>query len=818
MDANGLRFWMLADDTDWRRSGDPAPAYDADRKALRLASVRRLDPAGSEATEDHALPLLDAVPHTLDPRGHIARWNPGRRAITVAFEAMERDVFLVPEGQAPTDFALGADNVLYIALNGAVVLQDLKQRWPNVTVALDGFTPWRLAADPSGGVWVLDRDRPALARLEGLPLPELAVVERAPGTFRPCPEDPTPPRLHVVASAAIPRERPVAVSCSPEGRCAVLFWVDEGHARLRLFESGRLSRPRQLGGAAHPYSLAWVDDTRVAVLVFNLREAPVFSIAAEGDLVPLGALYPLPDHTGGPFLHFLEVPPHYPTPDASRPLFSLSLPSFATAGEASNATPLDSGDAATVWHRLYIEAFIPPRGGIRVWLAATDVASAPSRDSIDWHLHLFGDSFEPEPGARIPRGAWCSQPSEVPFHQGLLRCTRERDRAGLFTVLIQRAGRRVSSLRGRFLWIRVEMSGDGRSSPEIAALRAYASRFSYLDRYLPELYQETLFPPDGDQIGPATSPDFLERFLDLFESVLTPLEDRIASAYVLTDPRGVPEESLDWLAGWVGASFDTAVPAPRRRDMLAGAPELFRQRGTLGGLERALELSTGGGVSGGEIVVIENYRLRRTFATILGADLADEDDPLLGGIAASGNSFVGETLILGSEHRREFLALFSPELVDPDSAEEALVLAEFDRLANRATVIVHQEVAPQDLGLIRRIAALEAPAHVEVTVLRATHPFLVAVASLVGVDTYLTPKPGPQPVRVQRAVLGTSDLLQAPPGFDPRRGSPASSARPEARLSSALTVALGGSFVLRGGESRAAPGRRLARFLWTRLD
>jgi hypothetical protein len=152
---------------------------------------------------------------------------------------------------------------------------------------------------------------------------------------------------------------------------------------------------------------------------------------------------------------------------------------------------------------------------------------------------------------------------------------------------------------------------------------------------------------------------------------------------------------------------------------------------------------------------------------------------------------VGETLILGNEHRKEFLALFSPDLIDPESAEEDFVLQFFDRLANRATVLVHQEVQPQDLGLIRRIATTESPAHVEVKVVRATFPFLVAVASLVGIDTYLGQKPAPGQVRVQRSSIGRTDLLQGPPGFDPRRFHIASTDRPEARLAAELTVPQG---------------------------
>ena len=59
-------------------------------------------------------------------------------------------------------------------------------------------------------------------------------------------------------------------------------------------------------------------------------------------------------------------------------------------------------------------------------------------------------------------------------------------------VLIQNASARVRRLVGRYLWVRVELFGDGRSGPDIAALRAYASRFDYAEHYLPRLYREVV--------------------------------------------------------------------------------------------------------------------------------------------------------------------------------------------------------------------------------------------------------------------------------------------------------------------------------------
>jgi phage tail-like protein len=290
---------------------------------------------------------------------------------------------------------------------------------------------------------------------------------------------------------------------------------------------------------------------------------------------------------------------------------------------------------------------------------------------------------------------------------------------------------------------------------------------------------------------PQASPaDFNARLLANFEGLLTQLEDRVAAAHLLTHPAAVPEAQLDWLAGWIGVAFDAALPAARRRAWLAAAPDLARRHGTRDGLRLALDVATGGGVRGGEIIVIENFRLRRILATLLGVDLVDENDPLLPGLQVSGNSVVGDTLVLGDHERAELQALFRD---DPTTlADDAVVLRFDEQLAHRALVLVHREVEAQDFALIRRIVKLEAPAHVEVQVAAATWPLLVGVSSLVGVDTYLGPPRTPRPVQVQRSVLGLGDRLIGPVVLDPR-------------LSGVPAAAGAGSLVLDGGGAPPAP-------------
>lgn len=780
MDANLQRPYQLAERSDWDLG--TGATWEAKSRMARLVGARKPswqeDTVAGEARVGQPPGSIDAF----DTTARIERTEdtPGSPRWHVIASGGAPGTTRIVDGSSDeiTDVAIGRDEVLYIAIGGRVRLHDLRGRWDDVDLDIPSGA-WRLAA-AARGCYVLGAAAAGspIGRVVGLPMRPLPFVH-GPTVFRPEPEDPDVPRYESITTVPAGITA-AAIATSPDARLALLGWPATGDASLYVLDrTGAFGEPLALAATSRPYSLTWLDDTRIAVLIATNgggTEVGVYDIGGTGTAAPVGELYPLRAPTGEPFLHGVTTPPMYPSEGKPRPLVPVSWPSFVATGELRSAQPLDSLAIGTTWHRIYLEAAIPPSTSIRVFLAASDFR-APPPPSSEWFEHRFGARHEPT--GDVPTGVWIDAASEVPFHDALLPCPPRPHVAGLFTALVQRAGRRTRALTGRYLFVRVELVGDGRSTPELAAMRVYANRRGYAGLYLPELYRETVFGTDANEPREATPADFLDRLLGTFESFLTPIEDRIANAWLLTNPRAVPEDALDWLASWLGFVFAADLPVGARRAMLEHAWQLYQRRGTLAGLRLAFELATRdehdiGGVSRGEIVVVEDFRLRRTFSTILGADFTEPGDPLLPGLLVSGNSLVGDTLFLGEEARREFLALFAPELeigsAKEVAANEEAVGALFDRLAHRATVLVHQEVREQDLGLLQQIIDLEAPAHVEVKLVPASYRFRVAVSSLVGIDTFLAPKTPPQPVALDRSHVGLEDVIERLPSLDPRLG------------------------------------------------
>jgi phage tail-like protein len=134
----------------------------------------------------------------------------------------------------------------------------------------------------------------------------------------------------------------------------------------------------------------------------------------------------------------------------------------------------------------------------------------------------------------------------------------------------------------RYLWLKIELAGlTPRARAALREMRAYYPRLSYL-RYLPAVYQQ----------DPA-SREFLERFLALFETVLSGFETTIEKLDEVFDPMLAPREFLDWLAQWLDLGMEEEWPDTVKRAVLANAARLFRKKGTAAGLREFIRLVTG---------------------------------------------------------------------------------------------------------------------------------------------------------------------------------------------------------------------------------
>ena len=828
----------------WRFAGPSQQGlfYCSSNNTLQLRSVR----SGNPFTEDFniATRLVNTPPMTLDQYGNYARWD-APSGLVMAGGSGPSDapppnevVIYAPGRPDVTDLVMGYDGVLYIAVGGSLVMIDRRNRWPNFTLTDPDFSFWRLVALPQAGVLALDRTKPQLGIVAGQPLQTGPVDTPDPGILRPCQPNANPPRI-VTRSPLPAGETFIAIApmdmTQQTPQFALMSWGANSSANqianLRVFSDlTAVGGPMRLGGVALPYTIAWLSDEKCAVFATNLKEALIYSLSDAGEtLVPAGDSYVLSAANVGPIVHGFNSPPNYANISGASPimlpLLPLSLNSLAASGATNPGNPalIDSGIAQCVWHRMFIEAIVPPRCGALIWLTASDRLSDLLDSQTDWYPHVLGTADASSiPAALLPdtpTAVWQSVPTEVAFAPALLDGAPVENTQGLFMALIQRANKAVRNLSGRYLGVRIQLNGDGRNSPQIAGMRVYGPRFSYVQKYLPEIYHEAKFPPAADVDGASTRRDFFERFVDLFESQFTRIEDRIANGYLLMRPESTPDDSLDWLGSWLGID-PTNYPQDRRRARLEATPSLYQWRGTAKGVTQALDVATNGACGRGAVIVIEDFRLRHIFATILGANLAVKDNPLLPGYQPASNSFVGDALFLGDPSlQAELQALYENDLNIPGGAQA--VQSFYDALAYRMTVFVHNQVENVNLKVVQRVVEAEKPAHVQAFVKIATQPFMVGLASLVGVNTYLGPEPPRNQVTVGVSDIGRYDVVTEMPTLDPRMNNgwdAAQYAKPIARVLAPATVKAGASIFLDGGASVSPAGTTITQYRWTLLQ
>ncbi|MBO1076174.1 phage tail protein [Roseomonas marmotae] len=295
----------------------------------------------------------------------------------------------------------------------------------------------------------------------------------------------------------------------------------------------------------------------------------------------------------------------------------------------------------------------------------------------------------------------------------------------------------VLSPPGRYLWLRLTLSGDGMATPALTRIEAHWPRLTSR-RFLPPA-----LAPDAE------AADFMDRFLMVFDQVRAGYTRKLDDLAGFFDPMATPAappgtfgtDFLDWLGDWIGLSLERAWPVETRRRLVKEAVALYRLRGTPRGLRRHVAIYTGT-----EPRLIEHFRLRRWMS--LGSGRLDA------GLQLWGPEVVARLqLDAFAQIGRFVLTDTGDPLTDPLAAG-----------AHRATLLVpatglRGEEAARHQAAVERIAAQAAPAHVQLTVRMIEAGFKLGCDAVLGATTQLPRRV--RPARLDEMSLGQAALAGA---------------------------------------------------------
>jgi phage tail-like protein len=348
-------------------------------------------------------------------------------------------------------------------------------------------------------------------------------------------------------------------------------------------------------------------------------------------------------------------------------------------------TAIDSGQPRCRWHRVRVDADVPARTSVAVAVATSEDRTTGPPNPQDWQ----------DGGAAS-------------------------------------ADFLVDQAPGRYLYVQLQLTGDGTATPVVHRIRLDFPRVTSANQ-LPAVYTQD--PAAGD---------FTERFLSLFDAAFEEGDRAVERYPALLDPGGVPDEVLPWLGGLLGLVFNPGWNADIRRRLIAAAPRLYQGRGTSATLSEVIKIVFGVDVTISELAADRNWAAL---------------NPVLNQASRLGSAR------LFSRSRTRFRiggsALSSAPIRSFGNPDDDPLAAQ----ANRIQVGVPS--APgrgrTDLTAVRALVASQAPAHIVAEVRSGGLGLVVGVWSTVGVDTALVPLPAPvlgaQPGAGQPVTLGRHSVI-----------------------------------------------------------
>lgn len=797
--SNQQKFFLYSERKDFQEQSGRAE-WRADEKALML--MQNQQPRLTETDWSDAQDAWDdANPMVIDAFGAVGELIENRTALGFRTRWQNVSAVMEDEHSKPirleeglfTDLHFGGDSRLSLGISDVenshyrLGIFHLRKRWFE-TISL-AEAPIRVWTDSQDQTWVLCQS--TIFQCAGQPLPHNYVNK----TERFEPENLNPQKLRVLRQISLAEEISQALAICEDGlRLYVLAEVlVDDYEQQKVFscllsdinstdkhslEKTQwldLELPDDLGYVTdmHP-----VDVNRIALMLpkptdifdedYKHRDCPVVQFrqkknkdgeVTENFLELVLERFPMLSQLRPRFVSCEDRKLRYLSNEGPRELFALAQARFFNNAEFNLRKVLDSGMPDTQWHKIVLQACIPRGCRVNVLVYCSDVEKeSEEKEFLPQHKPL-----------------WRPLNSELPFHSGWGEA--KPNERGVFEVLLQRPTGEVRELRGRYLQLKLELEGDGRSSPAIHAMRVYYPRLCWQENFLPQHFHQQK-PVDKDanlknKIS-ANGADIRQRIFASLESMLTPIEDKIAASEYLFDPQVSPKVMLPTIASTLGLNdMPEQWPEDRQRRLISEAGKLQQRHGTYAGLVLALDIATDGAVAAGQIVPLENFRFRRTLATILGVSLDDKDHPLTLGSGQSGNSIVGDSLILTKKGAREFLALLSPdsyvddEEIEPDQqSDKQLVEKFFDKYAHRISVLLHGD-AKRWKNNVDEVLHKYAPAHLQWTIKATDHPFVLGLAPLLEIDTYLQREADAKPVVLNQTRLGREGLIRNESALSP---------------------------------------------------
>lgn len=146
--------------------------------------------------------------------------------------------------------------------------------------------------------------------------------------------------------------------------------------------------------------------------------------------------------------------------------------------------------------------------------------------------------------------------------------------------------------KGRYLWFCVELYGHGGVSPIISHIKIFLPKRSWLD-YLPEVSQ-------SDQ----ESMSFVERYLNIFQSIYEDTEEEIKLMTRNFDADVAEGDFLKWLAQWVAIDDAYIWSEDKLRHLIKNSRRFYKMRGTRQYMAEVVELYLGV-----KPCIVEHYQL-----------------------------------------------------------------------------------------------------------------------------------------------------------------------------------------------------------------